>query len=244
MVRESAPVKPVGENEAPARLDEAETALEAGRYEDVVRTTELLAAWHDRKSPEYARTLHLRARALDQLGEKQKVIGIATDYLTAFPRGAERGWFLVYLANEKYQAGRWRDAAVIWNQALKEDVSISSADSIKGAEVFLQTGEAAAAREILEKTRHNPADGSLTAQREELLLESLLIEDNLAVAVPEKRFDPAFNFRRALLLESRNLRTEALAEYNALAMQEDTLAPDEKEILQRRIASRNPWKER
>lgn len=231
----------------PERVKQVLASLEEvhaeGEHQAVLETTELLTAWLPRESTEYAKALWHRGRAYESLEDSEGLRNVAVLYIQGYPSGEDRAWFLVRLARELRSAGRTQDAAVLWKQILDGGLTISPAESLEGAELLLSATEPAAARALMAAAfGTGPAAQELTLRREELLLETLLLTDDIAVAIPAERHlsggtAAAFNLRRALLMEIRGEYDVARESYERLTGAPHLLSNEERAILAERRAA-------
>lgn len=226
-------------------LASIEPLLAKGEYQTCLEHTELLAAWLPRDSEDYANCLWYRARAYEGLKEREKAFTVAQLYLRSFPKGVHRGWFMVLAGDESMRRGNHPDAARIWQTILKEEIVVSPADALGGARALNRAGDARATRQLL--ARAGIAEQWAEAQhlqRDFLIIESLLIEDDSTVAIPPQRVvatrdEAGYALRRALLLELREMHREAKEEFAFLSQKIDLLSPVDRNMLQR-MANRDP----
>lgn len=230
-----------------ARLD-----LAAGDFQRVIEITDLLAAFLAKRSPEYGDTLLLRARAFEALNEQDKLLEVSRLYMSDFPTGPHRQWFLIRLADEARRVGRVRDAAVIWREVIRQpDTRIEPAEALRAAEDLVASAMGAQARLALGRVSEDrtPWLAHQRQRRDFLLLESLLVEDDPAVSPPspasaEPERQPALRLRLGLLHELRGDDDRAREEYSALAGElSQYLSPAEKSLLELRQKRMrfSPW---
>jgi hypothetical protein len=221
----------------------------AGENEKVLRQTELLTAWLPKDSADYGRALWYRAQAYEGLEQNEKFSAIAVEYLKAFPKGAERGWFLVRLADEKTRQEKHDDAAVIWRGILEAKLEVTAEESLRGAEALLRQTDPRAARQLLMAgERGGVEDSAIVSRRQMLQLESLLELDDRELALPAARpwsagDAAAYNLRRAVLTEMRGDRAGAARLYAELDGHQAGLTDEERELLRRRMEGLDfaPW---
>ena len=229
-------------------LDSLEDDIAARRFDDVLDTTELLSAWLDKKSPEYARALWFRARAYEGKDDRERLTSVAQLYLGGFPEGENRGWLLLRIAIELERQKRDADAGVLWREIATKKLPIEPADALRGADTLLRVRDAVSARGLLDSGFAGGASEPLRQRRDVLLLESLLIQDDPAIELPPVQpfaegGTAGVNLRRALMLEVRGDREGAEALYGELAASWSGLTDGEKRLLDQRskAVSESPW---
>lgn len=228
-------LKDLSTESLPIYFEGLEIDLKYQREAVALRTTDLITSWLPREASEYGTALWYRARAYRGLGEKEKLIALSQEYLKRFPKGKERGWFLVRLAEEKEETGKLNDAVIVWKVVIKEKHQLTKEDALMGARLLVRTGFARDARQLLPKEDLRP-------QEEMVLMESLLVVDDPQIAAPEgivptTKGNAAFELRRGLLLEARNQRELARECYARLGEYRRLLNDEEQRILKDRRAN-------
>ncbi len=239
---------------SPQRVPELFETLEEDlvyqRYQEVLRLTDLLLAYLSRDDAQYGEALWYRARAYDGRDETQKVISIARDYLSRFPQGPRAGWFLLYLAEQKETSEDWQDAAVLWREILQRNFSLSPTEALRGARVFVSSFNPVSARKVIDRGfgGHVTVGEELVAERDRLLLESLLIRDDSSFLIPRakpirRKEDAMRELRRGLLLLIRNDQDRARETLDRVDAKRHLLGPASEKVLDetREAAARSPW---
>ena len=241
----------------PARAHEllaiAGQKLNAKQYDDVLTSTELLTAVLAQDSTEYGTALWLRARAYEGLGASDKVLAVADVYIRSFPKGENRGWFLLRVARAAQAVNKKNDARMMWRMVESEKYPLSPLEALEGAELLTETGDGATARALLEvnvrdANQFTPKDRN---RYNALLTESLLVSDDVKVKLPEgtgtaniaSRDAASAALRRAMLMEIRGEKKQAQEEYLFLQQKASLLSLPEQQLLEDRIAmtSQEPW---
>lgn len=227
--------------------------LGENQYRAVLDASEPLAAWFDPASADYGDLLHLRARAYKGLDRSAALKNLGASYLRRFGENSPHsGWFLLEMARQALEEGNRRAAMGFWLRLLANDHPAPVEDALAGARLFLESADPARARAILGRSFSPAMETSATqrelSERDHLLLESLLMRDDRAVALPparegERREDVSYNLRRALLIEIRSGHGEALEEYENLRAHEGVLPSAERQLLRQRLArdESQPW---
>lgn len=225
-------------------LNAMEGELEAENYQRVLQVTSLLSAWLSKEDQDYARLLWYRARAYEGTREREKMSTIGVEYLQRFPEGKNAGWFLVRLATERARQGKFDDAAVFYRNIIRRDLALSPGESLAGADILLRAGFAKDTRKLLEKgfagvSENEPGMSSLLARRDYFLLESLLVDDDPKIPIPDvagRAGAPpgGIEVRRALLHEIRGETEAARTIYRRLAAQRMKLGDQEDKIVRER----------
>lgn len=200
-----------------------EDQLGAGATEDALRQADLLWAWYPQKSPESGRVLHARGRILKAAGRRENLIQLARQYLADFPTGEHRGWFLIEMAEAASAQGNPQTATQLWLSAQEARAAFPPAAALAAAQDFLRTGRATDARTLL-------LGLPPSAEVQEALLESLLLEDDPALAPPPAE-TPRARLRLCLLWELRRRHGEARALKAALLTAPGDLTTKELELL-------------
>ncbi|MCC6548383.1 hypothetical protein IT570_14590 [Candidatus Sumerlaeota bacterium] len=236
-------------------LDQGERKLNSGQFQDVLASTELLTAVLAQDSPEYGTALWQRARAYEGLQAKDKVLAVADLYLRNFPKGPNRGWFLLRIAREAQAQKKHNDAQVLWRLIATEKYPLSPQEALDGAELLTLTGDGATARVLLADNLTATTVSQLAPKDRErhdaLMVESLLVLDDAKTAIPTGAETGEVNsgksasaaLRRALLLEIRGEKKKAQEEYAFLQQKSGLLTESERQLLEDRIStlSANAW---
>lgn len=237
---------------AEAFLGAQQISLARGDADKVLRDTELLLAWFDPQSLNYEKTLWYRARAYEQLGEREKLLNVTRLYLRSFGEGEYMPWFLKTLAMELVAREEVAPASDAFLAILEREIDLNAGEALAAAETFCRTGRPEAARIALSRTFDSDSPVQQLAAfepiRDAWLLESLLLLDDKEVELPKARShethqDLAFNIKRALMLDLRGERVAAQESWEAIAAKSELLTEEEQALVDQRLAasSRQLW---
>jgi hypothetical protein len=231
----------------PARVEalvaEVERNLEHEQHEAALQQTEVLLAWLRKGEPRYEHVLWLRGRAFADAGDDQRLAELSRQYLAQYPDGSHRLWFLMQVAMELSRRDQVNDAAAVWSLVVRQNLVPEPEEALVGADVLNRAGRPEVARGLLTMSFGRLASEAAHTLRQRhnlLLLESLLIKDDSAFAIPDAvevtgRQSAAYNLRRALLMELRGANEQARETYQMLDKQKHLLARAESELLERRL---------
>ncbi|CAN5387191.1 hypothetical protein BH09SUM1_BH09SUM1_23410 [soil metagenome] len=233
------------QEKAAALLTQVQGEITAGNYANALPVTEALLAWLPKKTADYEEALYLRGRGYEHTEHNQKSIEITKIYTTDFPTGAHRSWFLLKAAEEAERQGESEKSATLWRMIAKDGAVLEPMSALKGAASLNRAGDGATARQLIavaEKQSGATGGGQIfQSLHDQLLIESLLVDDDPKVAIPGSTDDDQSQLNAALLTDIRKGSRAAKPLYDAIPAESVQLTADERAILRSRATAAPAW---